>query len=84
ASAVDGLLDIIAVADAGAFGIARALPRLLRSTHLSHPIVRHWKSTGVTIESSTSILVETDGEQWDTMPHHYSLVPNALTWLEPI
>lgn len=84
ASAVDGLLDIIAVANAGAFGIARALPRLLRSTHLSHPIVQHWKSTGVTIESSTSILVETDGEQWEAMPHHYSLAPNALTWLEPI
>jgi diacylglycerol kinase (ATP) len=84
ASAVDGLLDIIAIADAGASRIARALPQLLSSSHLSHPNVQHWKSTGVTIESSISTLIETDGEQWEAVPDHYSLLPHALTWLEPI
>jgi diacylglycerol kinase (ATP) len=84
ASAVDGLLDIVAVADASAVEIARALPQLLRCTHLTHPSVQHWQSTGVTIESSINALIETDGEQWEAAPHHYSLVTNALTWLEPI
>ena len=84
ASVVDGLLDIIAVADTSALDIAGALPQLLRSTHLTHPSVQHWKSSGVTIESSLRVLIEMDGEHQEAEPHHYSLVPNALTWLEPI
>lgn len=84
ANAQDGMLDIIAVADARAFEIALALPKLFRSTHLDHPKVHHWKSKAVTIDASPNPLVETDGEQWASVAARYSVVPGALTWAEPL
>lgn len=84
ASPEDGLLDIIAVADASPFEVAIALPRLLRSTHLGHPKVHHWKSTAVAIEGSTDAVIETDGEASGSVPARYSVVHNALTWVEPL
>jgi YegS/Rv2252/BmrU family lipid kinase len=79
----DGLLDIVAVADAGAVEIARALPRLFRATHLTHRAVHHWQATGVSVQTDTPALLESDGEQWTTTPAHFSVMKHALTWVEP-
>lgn len=79
----DGLLDIVALADAGLGDIATALPRLLRATHLEHPKVLHIQTAGVTITSDDRPNLESDGEQWTRVPVTITVKPNALTWLEP-
>ena len=79
----DGLLDIVAVADTGALEIARALPRLFRATHLTHPAVRFWQSARVSIQTDGPSLIESDGEQWATTPAQFSVLNHALTWVEP-
>lgn len=83
ADASDGLLDIIAVADVGAFEIARAMPQLFRATHLSHPKVHHWQATSIHVETDDMTLIESDGEQWVSTPVEITVQPGALTWLEP-
>jgi diacylglycerol kinase family enzyme len=83
ADARDGLLDIVAVADASAMEIARALPRLFRATHLTHRAVHHWQATGVSVITDRPALVESDGEQWGSSPIHFSVIKHALTWVEP-
>jgi len=83
ADATDGLLDIIAVADVGAFEIAKAMPQLFRATHLSHPKVHHWQAASLQVETSKEALIESDGEQWATTPIQVTVQPGALTWLEP-
>jgi diacylglycerol kinase family enzyme len=83
ADARDGLLDIVAVADASAPEIARALPRLLRATHLAHRTVHHWQAAGVSVVTDRPALIESDGEQWGDSPANFSVMKHALTWVEP-
>ncbi len=79
----DGLLNIVALADASLRDIAAALPRLFRATHLDHPKVLHIPTAGVTIDSTDRPKLESDGEQWTSIPATFAIESQALTWLEP-
>lgn len=83
ANACDGLLDIVAIADAGTLEVTRALPHLFRGTHLTHPAVFHWQTSGVSVQTVSPTLLESDGEQWNTSPARFSISKHALTWVEP-
>jgi diacylglycerol kinase family enzyme len=83
ADPADGCFDVLALADASPRDLATALPMLLRGTHLRHPRVRHWRTPGVQLVTGNQPPLESDGEQWTTGPASFTIVPKALTWLEP-
>ncbi|HVL25923.1 MAG TPA: diacylglycerol kinase family protein [Thermomicrobiales bacterium] len=83
AAADDGLLDVVTVAGASRAEILRNLPRVFTGAHMTHPAVRHWRTTHLTIEADPGIGVETDGEVLDGTPARFEVVPRAIRWAVP-
>ena len=62
AHADDGLFDLLVSKKVGRFTILRLLPKIMRGTHTSEPVVSMYRARRVLIESEEPLIVETDGE----------------------
>jgi YegS/Rv2252/BmrU family lipid kinase len=62
AHADDGFFDLMVSQKVGRFTILRMIPKLMRGTHISEPVVRMYRAKRVVIESQEPLTVETDGE----------------------
>ncbi len=62
ASADDGLFDLLVSKKVGRFTILRLLPKIMRGTHTSEPVVSMFRAQRILIESPEPLIVETDGE----------------------
>jgi diacylglycerol kinase family enzyme len=47
---------------------------------MTHPAVRHWRTTRVSIEAMPAFGVETDGEVLGGTPVTFEVLPGAIRW----
>jgi diacylglycerol kinase (ATP) len=74
----DGLFDVLVIGDITRTDLALTLPKIYRGTHLPHPKAELLRGSTVTVDASTPVPVELDGEQPGTTPARFELLPRAL------
>ncbi|MFZ1908042.1 MAG: hypothetical protein WAU52_03065, partial [Burkholderiales bacterium] len=62
ACADDGLLDVMLADVVSRAQILRLVPKLMRGTHVSEPVLRMLRARRLVIESNEPLLIEADGE----------------------
>jgi diacylglycerol kinase (ATP) len=74
----DGLLDVLVWGDVGRADLARNLHKLYRGTHIGHPKADISRARRVTVEPSSPLPIEADGETPGLTPMTFEVVPAAL------
>jgi diacylglycerol kinase (ATP) len=74
----DGLFDVLLIGDVTKRDLIRVMPKLYKGTHLPHPKAELLRGASVSVESSTALPIELDGEQPGTTPVHFQIVPGEL------
>jgi diacylglycerol kinase family enzyme len=70
ALADDGLFDLMIADEVGPLTILGLIPKFMKGTHLNEPIIKMYRARRVTLESTSPLLVEADGEMPYTETHH--------------
>jgi diacylglycerol kinase (ATP) len=78
ASSDDGLLDVLLIGDLTKRDLMFTLPKTYRGKHLPHPKAELLRGRVVTVDSTSPLPVELDGEQPGTTPVRVEIVPRAL------
>lgn len=82
----DGLLDVAIVGEISRAGALRAIPRLYRGTHVTHPAVTMLQARRIRITplgATQPPPVETDGERVGAAPVEITVLPGAVRILAP-
>jgi diacylglycerol kinase (ATP) len=79
----DGLLDIVIVRAMSRLSLALQFPRLLRGTHLSHPLVSTFRAAALTVEGDPGTRISLDGELRGRLPLAVSRHPQPLFVVTP-
>jgi diacylglycerol kinase (ATP) len=74
----DGLFDVLLIGDIERLEFLRAVGKIYRGTHLSHPKVDVHRSARVHVDASEHLPIELDGEQVGTTPVTFEIVREAL------
>jgi diacylglycerol kinase (ATP) len=74
----DGAFDVLLIGDLTKADLVRVLPKLYKGTHLPHPKAELLRGATVSVESSTPLPIELDGEQPGTTPVRFEVVPGEL------
>jgi YegS/Rv2252/BmrU family lipid kinase len=74
----DGAFDVLLIGDVTKAELVRVLPKLYKGTHLPHPKAEVLRGATVSVESSTPLPIELDGEQPGTTPVRFEVVPGEL------
>jgi diacylglycerol kinase (ATP) len=77
----DGKFDVIVIGDFGRLEVIVNTPRLYNGTILTHPKVKEYRGTMVSVESKQRMLIEADGELIGEGPATFRLLPAALKLL---
>lgn len=77
----DGLFDIVLIPQLPLTLVLQLLPRFLNGSHLQHPMVRHFRTNALQIESHPSTPIHADGEILATASTKidYAILPAQLT-----
>jgi diacylglycerol kinase (ATP) len=74
----DGLFDVVLIGDIQKVEFVKAVGRIYRGTHLTHPKVDLVRSARVRVDAPEHLPIELDGEQVGTTPVTFEIVPRAL------
>jgi diacylglycerol kinase family enzyme len=74
----DGLFDVLVIGKITRTDLALTLPKVYRGTHLPHPKAELLRGSMVTVDASSPLPIELDGEQPGTTPVRFEVVPRAL------
>jgi diacylglycerol kinase (ATP) len=78
----DGLFDVVLLTDASKFEVLKALNRVYKATHLSHPAVRHARAQTVKITGDGAPFgLELDGEVATAKEVTFEICPGMLQLL---
>jgi YegS/Rv2252/BmrU family lipid kinase len=80
----DGVFDVLLIGDLTKADLVRVLPKLYKGTHLPHPKAELLRGATVSVESSTPLPIELDGEQPGTTPARFEVVPGELRVRVPV
>lgn len=75
----DGILDVLIINAASKFELIRALPRIYKGTHVTHPKVSLKRARMVEVQSAQGMLLQADGELLGEAPARFQVLPSALT-----
>jgi YegS/Rv2252/BmrU family lipid kinase len=78
ASPDDGLFDVLLIGHLTKADLGRTLPKAYKGKHLPHPKAELLRGRRVTVETSSPLPIELDGEQPGTTPATFAVVPDAL------
>lgn len=78
AEVIDGLLDVVIIRKAPIAELANILFNVLTGEHIKHPNVKYFKTASITIDSSSEIDIDIDGEYGGKLPATFQVVPRAL------
>ncbi len=81
----DGLLDIVVVGDLGLLENLRGMSEIRAGRHLEpgHPKISHRRGRRVEVSSSSSVLIDVDGEQPGRLPALFEVQPGAIDVVVP-
>ena len=74
----DGVLDICVAGDLSRTETLLLLPKVFSGKHTSHPKVKLYKTSAISIRSNQSLVLQADGEVLGRTPVELSLVAGAL------
>ena len=74
----DGKFDVIVIGDFGTLEVILNTPRLYNGTILTHPKVKEYRGTVVTVASKERMLIEADGELIGEGPASFRIIPAGL------
>jgi diacylglycerol kinase family enzyme len=74
----DGVFDTLLIGDVTRRELVTTLPKIYRGTHLPHPKTELLRGRVVTVDASTPLPIQLDGEQPGTTPVRFEVVPRAL------
>jgi len=74
----DGQLNVNVIEDLGRLETARWFPKVLKGTHTTHPKVRYFAATSVTVECEAVMEVQMDGELYGHTPATFEVRPGAI------
>ncbi len=77
----DGRLNVNLIEDLGRFQAMFQIGRLYSGTHTSHPSVRYFSASELSVESRPPMEVAVDGDLIGASPAHFQLVSRALAFL---
>ena len=77
----DGLLDLNLIEAVGRLGTLKHLRRACQGRHTTHPKVRYFRASELTVESDTALEVAADGELIGYTPARFTVQPKALAVL---
>jgi diacylglycerol kinase (ATP) len=79
----DGLFDFVVAPDLPMRTILSLLPKLLKGSHVLHPMVTYGRTTSLTIESEPGTPLHADGEVFTESANHvvYEMLPKKITLL---
>jgi diacylglycerol kinase (ATP) len=78
ASSSDGVFDVLLIGDLTKRDLMVTLPKTYRGKHLPHPKAELLRGATVTVDATSPLPVELDGEQPGTTPVRFEIVPRAL------
>ncbi len=81
ALADDGLFDVILIGELPKYKVIQALARIYDGSFLKLPGIHFWRGRSVELEVGSPISLELDGEQPGQSPAHFTILPQALTFL---
>ncbi len=79
AAADDGLFDVCLADRMSPARIVMMLPRFIKGSHLAMPEVTTFKAREVSLESTTTIYYQIDGEVLEDKRLVFRLIPRGLT-----
>jgi len=74
----DGKLNVNVIEDLGRLETARCFPKVLKGIHTTHPKVRYFAATSVTVECEPLMEVQMDGELFGHTPATFRVMPRAI------
>jgi YegS/Rv2252/BmrU family lipid kinase len=74
----DGKLNVNVIEDLGRLETARWFPKVLKGMHTTHPKVRYFATTSVTVECKPLMEVQMDGELFGHTPATFRVIPRAI------
>jgi len=74
----DGKLNVNVIGELGRLETARWFPKVLRGMHTTHPKVRYFPATSVTVECEELMEVQMDGELFGHTPATFQVRPKAI------
>jgi len=74
----DGLMNVSVIEALGRLETTRHFPQLLVGTYTTHPKVRYFTATSVSVESHPPIEVQMDGDLFGHTPAEFRVKPKAL------
>jgi len=74
----DGKLNVNVIEDLGRLETARWFPKVLKGMHTTHPKVRYFATTSVTVECEPLMEVQMDGELFGHTPATFQVRPGAI------
>src|SRR5205823_13298773 len=74
----DGKLNVNVIEDLGRLETARWFPKVLKGMHTTHPKVRYFAATSVTVECEPLMEVQLDGELFGHTQATSQVRPGAL------
>ena len=80
----DGVFDVLLIGDLTKRDLMLTLPKTYRGTHLPHPKAEVLRGAAVTVDATSPLPIELDGEQPGTSPVRFELVPKALRLRVPV
>jgi len=85
ASPDDGLLDVCIFERpiTNRMGFIRQVAEVLVNRHLHHKAVRRFRTPSVTVKSDPGVMVQLDGDAFETTPMEVSILPRALPVIVP-
>ena len=81
----DGVLDFVFVPEISKLQVMAILPRLFGGSHLNHPLVQHWRTRRLVVESDPGTPIHADGEVIAESERRieYEVLPGKITLLSP-
>ena len=74
----DGILNVNVIEGLGRMETARWFPKVLKGIHTTHPKVRYFAATSVTVECEPLMEVQMDGELFGHTPATFRVMPRAI------
>jgi diacylglycerol kinase (ATP) len=74
----DGLMNVSIIEALGRLETTRHFPKLLAGTYTTHPKVRYFAATALSVESDPAIEVQMDGDLFGHTPAEFQVKPKAL------
>jgi len=74
----DGLFDVVLIGDVNKLDFVTTSPKLYSGKHVSHRKIDVVRSSRVTVDSTSPLPLELDGEESGSTPARFEIVRNAL------